>query len=475
MILEIFRDTLRTHGLLAPGDTILVAVSGGGDSVALLRLLTDRARDVDLRLRVAHVNHGLRGEASEADQRFVEELAGRLGLECVSLRAPEPAPRPSGRPPAEEVLRRTRRLLLEEAAERSGCSRIALAHTMDDQAETVLMRLARGSGRRGLSGMRVKGPGRLIRPLLGVRRAMVRAWLAGIGQPFREDASNADPRYLRNRVRARLLPALEEMNPRAVEALGRAAGILALEDRYLDGLARGWLRGRGGEVTGVELAGLPRPLGMRVARLMIRRAGGDPRGARLADINGLLRLAGRGGDGDRLRMGGGIEARLDGLSLRLAGPEDVEETAPAAEPYAIPLAVPGRVELPAGAGRVEARLLPRAEVGADPAQEAPDSGRVALLDASRLGPHVTVRSRRPGDRFHPLGAPGSRRLKEFLIDRKVPRRLRDALPLVVGSEGIAWVVGQRVGHPYRLTGETTLVARLEYTPRVDLNESKRII
>jgi len=473
MIQEIFRRTVVTHGLLTAGDRILVAVSGGGDSVALLRLLAGYRDAGPLTLVVAHVNHRLRGAASDGDQTFVEDLAAGLGLECVTLQADAPAREPGAPMPGEESLRRARHLLLGGAARDRGCDRIALAHTMDDQAETILMRLVRGSGRRGLSGMAFRGPGRLIRPMLEIRREMVRAWLDRIGQPRREDETNADPRYLRNRVRARLLPAVEEMNPRAVEAMARAAGILALEDRYLDRLARGWLGGRSTGVSAGELASLPRALAMRVARLMLKRAGGEVRGARLADVTALLDLAGRGRDGDSRCLGGGIEASRDGVSivLKVAGAEPARE----AGPYSRSMPVPGRVELPDGGGVLEARLVPREAVAADPADEAPGPGRLALLDARRLGPVVTVRNRRPGDLFHPLGAPGSRRLKEFLIDRKVPRRQRDIVPLVVGPVGIAWVVGERVAHPYRLTEATELVARLEYTPRVDLPDSKRII
>src|SRR5688572_24738317 len=227
-------DAVRRHALILPGERVLAAVSGGADSVALLRLLHAHRAAMGFDLVVGHVNHAMRGVTADADERFVRELASDLGLPFVARRA-HPAPR------TEEEARRVRHRLLKLMARDEGCARVALAHTMDDQAETMLMRLARGAGRRGLSGMALSGPGQLVRPLLGVRREDLRRYLDRLGQTFHEDETNLDQGRLRNKVRARLLPLMEEMNPGAVPAMARAAELLGQEDRWLDGQAADWV------------------------------------------------------------------------------------------------------------------------------------------------------------------------------------------------------------------------------------------
>ncbi|MFQ5844499.1 MAG: tRNA lysidine(34) synthetase TilS [Planctomycetota bacterium] len=478
MIFEAFCRTVQARGLLSAGDSVLAAVSGGADSVALLRLLARYAERFPLTLVVAHVNHGVRGAAADEDQRFVESLARRLGLRCLALPAASAVrPRPAARP-GEEALRRVRHALLARAARSHGCHRIALGHTMDDQAETVLMRLLRGAGRRGLSGMAFAGPGRLIRPLLGIRRAEARAYLEGIGQTYRRDETNTDERFLRNRIRGRLLPLLAGYNPSIVPALARTAELLAEEDRYLDELAAGWLAARArparaGSALGTDagpavavpagdLSSLPAARARRVARLMLRDAGGDPRGARLTAVGELLALAAESDGAAVRRLAGGMTAAREGLEIIVAGRASGPGAAGAAG-FSLTLPIPGRLELPGLGAAIEAR------VEAAPAAGELASGRdLAWLDADLLGSSVTVRTRLPGDLFHPLGAPGRRKLKEFLIDRKVPRPRRDRIPLVVGPAGIAWVVGERIGHPYRLTGATRRVAVLRYTKGVDV-------
>jgi len=461
-ILPAFRREVERHGLLLPHERVLVAVSAGGDSVALLHLLAEYSRNVPLELNVAHVNHRQRGPASDADERFVSELAGGLGYPCLLLEgdpSPGGAPGRGSSPASEEALRRKRHALLARAARDRGCSRIALGHTMDDQAETVLMRLMRGAGRRGLAAMAWSGPGRLVRPLLGMRRAALRAWLTAHDRPWRQDVSNADPRYLRNRVRSGLLPEMERCNPAIVEVLSRTAGVMRDEDALLDGMTREGLKGAVRRfdgrvaVTVRALAALPLPLARRGVRILIGMAGGDPRGADTRTVARILALA-RGGSLSDRGISGGMCAVRDGDELVFAA----AGTTRAPEPFCIEMRIPGEVTIPSSPGILTARIVDRSQV--DWTAPGPDR---ACLDADRLGDVVTIRSRRPGDRFHPLGGPGGRRLKEFFIDGKVPRSLRDRIPLVEGPSGIAWVVGERIGEPYRLTGATRRVALLEWS------------
>ncbi|HEY3177199.1 MAG TPA: tRNA lysidine(34) synthetase TilS [Candidatus Polarisedimenticolia bacterium] len=474
MILGVFRRTVRAHALVAPGDRVLAAVSGGGDSVALLRLLVLMAREIPLTVIVAHVNHRLRGEASDEDQRFVEELSSRLDLELRVL-LPDDAARRRMEAGGEEALRSVRHALLKEAARETRCSRIALAHTLDDQAETFLMRLIRGAGRRGLSAMAPAGPGPLIRPMLGITGRQARSFLAGLGQGFRQDETNLSERYLRNRVRAKVLPLLAGLNPSIVRTLARTSGLLAEEDRYLDAMASQWVERQA--IAGPRIAlpargaegvsALPIALARRVVRLAIERAGGDPRGASHAVVEAVLRLAARGAAGDPVPLAGGMMALLDGPDLVVAGREGDAgparaRTARRAARFSMTLTIPGRVADDSLGGELEATVIPCGQVEVERSR-----GDRVCLDAALIGRTAVVRNRLPGDTFHPLGGPGRRKLSDFLIDRKVPRNKRDRIPLVVGPVGIAWVVGERIGHPYRLTDSTRSVAVLSYHPRVD--------
>ncbi len=306
--------------LFPPGCAVLVAVSGGGDSIALLQLLARLAARRSLRLGVAHLDHGLR-RGSPADRRFVERLARGLGLaihadrrEVGRLRRRDESP--------EEAARRVRRKFLLEVAAREGYDRIALGHTLDDQAETILLRLARGAGAGGLSGMAALGPGPLARPLLGLERGELRDYLRGRGLAWREDPTNHDLRAARNGIRLRVLPLLAALvNPRAARHLVQAAARLRQDAVHLEQIASAELvrlsRPSGAGRLRLEarrLAALPPPIAQRVARLALCQAGIDTRRVGSRQIAAVLDLA-PGGRGRRIDLPGGRQARREGAEL----------------------------------------------------------------------------------------------------------------------------------------------------------------
>lgn len=312
------------RGLIPDRSAILAAVSGGGDSVALLHLLVRLAQGKAVRLTVAHLDHGLR-RGSRADRRFVEKLAAELNLPCLGDRREVGSLRRDGESP-EEAARRVRRAFLLEARERAGTDLIATGHTLDDQAETVLMRLARGAGATALTGMAPSGPGPFVRPLLQLERATLRDYLRGRGLAFREDPSNRDLRFDRNRVRRLVLPVLREaLNPRAARHLVKAAGRFREDALYLDDLAQGIFA----EISRTEPAGVllleagplaraPAPLANRIAALALRGAGSDPRRIVARHIEALVDLAG-GGSGRELHLPCRIVARRGRKWIRLRG------------------------------------------------------------------------------------------------------------------------------------------------------------
>jgi tRNA(Ile)-lysidine synthase len=284
--------------LIPDGSSVLAAVSGGCDSVALLHLLVRYARGGRARITVAHLDHALR-RRSVADRRFVERLAADMELECVSDRRPVARLRRKDESP-EEAARRVRRAFLLEASRRTGADRIATGHHLDDQAETILMRLVRGAGPSSLAGMAESGPGPFVRPLLAIERAELRDYLGRRGLPFREDPTNRDLRFDRNRVRRLVLPVLAEaLNPKAARRLVDSVGRLREDAAYLDDLAgalyrRGRRRLPGGRlrVSVRSLADAPVPLARRIARRAVEDAGSDPRRIAARHVAAVLRLAG---------------------------------------------------------------------------------------------------------------------------------------------------------------------------------------
>lgn len=311
--------------LIPEGTALLLAVSGGADSVALLHLVTRLAGRRGLRAGVAHLDHGLR-RGSRADRRFVERLAADAGWPAVTDRRDVTAARRRDES-LEEAARRVRREFLLDVARSWGADVVATGHTLDDQAETVLMRFVRGAGPAALAGIAERGPGPFVRPLLGLEKTDLTAWLDGRGLAYRDDPSNRDPRFDRNRVRHRVMPLLaRELNPRAARHLVEAAERLRADAEYLDAAAGIELqrlmrrtRSPAIAVDAAGLAGLPGPLAARAARLAMLRAGADPRRIGARHVSALLALAGGGGTG--IDLPGRLHARRVRDRL-LLGPRD---------------------------------------------------------------------------------------------------------------------------------------------------------
>jgi len=300
--------------LLPRNTTLLAAVSGGCDSMALLDLLARYAPGRKMQLTVAHLDHGLR-RGSRSDRIFVERAARALNLPFRSDRVETDDLRRRDES-LEEAARRVRLDFLRRAAREAGCERIATGHTMDDQAETILMRLVRGAGATALTGMAVEGPGPFVRPLLGLTREELSSYLSRRGLEYREDPTNRDLRFDRNRVRLRVLPFLREhLNPRAARHLVKAAERLREDAVFLDAMAeRRLLRIVQTDGTGrvtleaSSLAGQPAPIAKRMARLILQRAGVDPRRVATRHVDSLLDLA-SGGSGRSLDLPGRVRAR----------------------------------------------------------------------------------------------------------------------------------------------------------------------
>ncbi|MGH7325573.1 MAG: tRNA lysidine(34) synthetase TilS [Candidatus Rokuibacteriota bacterium] len=429
----------------------MVGVSGGADSTALLYLLGALAPEWRLRLHALHVDHQLR-EDSDADAEAARNLGRRLGVpiavESVSVER---------RGSLEAAARAARYVALERHAQRIGADRIAVGHTADDQAETVLMRVLEGAGLRGLAGI-PPVRGRIIRPLLAVRRRALTVMLEQAGLTWHEDPTNRDLKFFRNRLRHEILPvlaaghdadvvgALTRVAARARDAIDALEAVAATE---LDRLARD--DGDALTLPRDELTALPHPVAAEVLRQAAARLGSRAP-LRAWAHRGLARILASPAPRRALRLGGVI-IEVSGALMRL------ERARPRPLP-ARSVTVPGAVALPEIGLLFEARLLPAAGY-AVPAQR----DRVAF-DADLVDGFLVVRRRRRGDRFHPFGAISERRLKTFLIDAKVPRWERDRVPLVDVADSIIWVGGLRRGAQAPITARSRRILELHLRPLV---------
>ncbi len=421
-LLDIMSQTIARHRLLAARESILVAVSGGPDSVALLAALLE-LNPGGWRIGVGHVNHRLRGVESARDRRFVERMAARLG--CDFYVAEAPVARGAN---LEERAREARYDALFDLARRNHYRAVATAHTLDDQAETLLHRLARGAGPAGLAGIARKRADGVVRPFLDVARTDVLRFLRRRGLAHRLDRTNASPRFTRNRIRRRVLPVLaRELNPAIHAALGRAAELIRDDDAVLEAAAGARLR-RMRSKAGLDCARLrrlPPALQRRVVRLWIAAERGGLRSVSFEHVERLRAVACGDRDGTRLSLPGGRVTRVRGR-LRWDGLLPIR-------PRRFARALPPQGSVRIDGWRFEIRLADRAAL--------PTRWR-AVFDLARVaGRRLEVRSARPGDRIRPVGLGGTKKLQDVFVDAKVPRAERSAWPVLAARGVILWVPG----------------------------------
>jgi tRNA(Ile)-lysidine synthase len=434
------------------GKSWVVAVSGGGDSVGLLRLVHELAGRLGLCISVAHLDHGIRGQAAREDAAFVAELAETLGLPCDLGTW-----RPSRAGHFESDARRARYAWLAEIARSRMATVLATAHTRDDQAETILHRIIRGTGPHGLAGipwrraLATNAELTLVRPLLGIPRRAIREYLAALGQPFREDQSNLDLARTRARIRHDLLPKLAaEYNPKVAQALVRLGALAAANQRTIE-------REAGAIEREVVIASSPDcavlkhsyfttvPAFLRVEVLRrVWRHAGWPEGGMSAQRWRQLAALVEKEEIPRLLVGSGVEVSTEQFFLvirRLAPAPGPAATTPSREAQPIPLAVPGLTSVPWAGCAIESRIDPR-----------DDTPRDETLDRDQVVAPLFVRGPVPGDRFAPLGMNGrSMPVADFFRGRRVPRSRRRNTPLVCDQRGIIWVAGHRIADRVKQT------------------------
>lgn len=431
----------------------MAGVSGGADSVALAYLLAWLARRRRWKLILAHLNHGLRGRAADEDEQWVRRLALRLGCPCVTASQPVAVEARRQGLSLEMAARAARHDFFRKTVCATGARRLFLAHTADDQAETVLLKLLRGAGTRGLGGMepcvRVNGL-IIVRPLLDVRRDVLRGWLRSYQLAWREDQSNQDPRFLRNRLRREVMPLLAaRFNPRISEVLCRTAAVLREDNRWLDqGSRRLWRRCRAGPAgTALCLAALRRcPLAARrrILRLWLVAVGGNALEVDFDLVARVERWMERAAVGNPLGLAGGLDLACRAGLLVLQG----RETGRAAA-FARRLVIPGTTLIPEAGWRVD--VCPGRGRVAGAKARGNSTPFAAAIRQDAVGRHpLSMRSWRPGDRIRPLGMAGSRKVQDVFTDRKVPRAERWRMPLLACRGVLVWIPGYQVARGWEI-------------------------
>lgn len=458
--------SVREDGLWTAGASIVAAVSGGPDSLCLLGVLADmRDRRTDTmpqKLLVAHLDHGLRAE-SAAEAEWVQRFAGSLGVPCVVERVDVRALARHEHRSIEDAARVVRYTFLRRIARAEGAARICTGHTRDDQAETILMHLIRGSGVAGLAGMAPLARD-LARPLLDITRSETEAYCEARGWQPLKDPSNASAEYTRNRIRHVVLPVLRQINPGIRETLSRNARLIAADTDYLEGEVTGAWREVAQqahsdtvELDLARLQQLPLALRYRLYREALARIAPGRETIEAAHIVAIDRLVTHGRSGQALHLPAGLRVSREYVTLQVMRLSQPRERGAAGMGASVRLDIPGEVELPALGWRLRTYYATPDNVSV----AASEDSRRAIVDARAVGHALTVRTWQAGDRFRPLGMAGEKKVQDFFTDAKVPRSERLRVPLVFSGQHLIWVAGYRVDDRVRVTKESQQLVILE--------------
>ena len=461
-MLEKVKKIIRDYNLLVPGDSVVVAVSGGADSVCLMRILSDLAGECRLKLLIAHMNHAMRGAESDRDEAFVRDLGRDLGIAVETKKMDIPALLKNAKMSPEDLCREERYRFLSEVCRKHQFTKIALGHTLNDRVETVLMNFLRGSGIEGLKGFSPCRGGLYIRPLFDVTRQEVLDFLLQSRISYVTDSSNASDDYLRNRLRNTLIPLLEaQYNPQLSANLITMSDILSLENDYMKSAAETVLRQCQFASDGNELRldigkfrACHPALQRRVAKMLLLKLTPAEKGIGFRHIGSVMNLVNGDNPSGTLDLPYGIQVRRDYELLIFAGKKG-EGSAPE-NSFLYPVSIPGVLTLP------QWNVTFRFELSEGPGQEAygADPNRV-YMDYDKISFPLAVRSMEPGDRIQPFGMIGRKKISDVLIDLKISRFRRSRLALLVDRDEVLWVPGIKLSEKVRTTPDTGKILKAE--------------
>jgi tRNA(Ile)-lysidine synthase len=457
---------IREHNLVRGNELLVVGVSGGPDSVCLIHILASLSGTLGIKLHIAHLNHLLRGAESDADAEYVSSLARELGIPATIERRDVKAYRKEHKLSLEEAAREVRYAFFSEVACSLGADMVAVGHTADDQIETILMHLVRGTGLAGLRGMQplsaLRSPDgtelKVVRPLLEVTREETEAYCAAQGLSPRSDSSNLLPNQLRNKIRSQLVPLLREYNPDIDKALLRMASAADSDLAYIEkevSRVRGKVAREQPDGIAIDREGflkLHPALQRHIIRSVLQHLLGDLQDIEAVHIESLLDALAKP-VGKRLSLARGLAFHGDYSYGLITTNKTLPCTFPALEGEHR-LKIPGETEL--CGWKVRSSILNRRP------KKGSEKELKACFDLDVVGKELTVRGRRRGDRFQPLGMESPKKLQDFMVDAKISRSRRDHVPLVCSPQHIIWAVGWRIDHRARVTSSTKRVLCLEF-------------
>jgi len=455
-ILRKFEETIEKWDMLKKGDRVMVACSGGPDSTVLLYLLNQIRKKYNLKLVVAHINHKLRGKESDADEKFVRRLAGKLSIDYYSKSFDVKKIAKKEKLSIEECARKIRYDYLNELAYRIKATKIALGHNANDQAETVLMRLIRGSGGLGLSGIPAVS-GKMIRPLLEIKREEIEQFLERNKVGFRIDSSNLRKDYFRNRVRLELLPLLKKSyNPKIVDALYRTASILSAQEKFLKEetfKVFNKIVEREDKKISLDLDKLFNYdiyFRRELVRLAINQMRGGVFKSNFEIVERVLDLSRRKKTGRRVFLNKSLLAEISSNYLNLYQVEKKKKS--------LPIVFPGIKRSKRFGLNMDSEIILRKNWKE---KTYTDDQMVAFLDWGKLKLPFILRNPESGDKFKPLGMKGTKSLKDFLTDLKVPRYEKEKTLVLTSNGKIVWVLGYRITDEFKITKDTKKILKIK--------------
>jgi len=457
--IENLLSTIKKHEMITAGDRIVVGVSGGPDSLCLLHALNELKEEFGIELYVVHINHCIRGESANQDEHFVMDYCHKLGLSFYSERISVKQMAKDSKLSIEEAGRIVRYNCFEEYADKLNASKIAVGHNMNDSVETFLLNLVRGTGIEGLKGIEPKR-GNLIRPLIETRRDEIELYCKEEGLTARIDETNADFTFTRNRIRNGLIPyIIENFNPNIIESLNRTTEIISDENLFTSAISEMYYKEclidsdkYSIEMNLKKFNKLHDAVKRRIIRMAVEKIKGNTKGVEKIHIEQALNLAQKARTGTVFRLNGNLEVRIEYESLIFSKEKHQNK-----KDFCFDINIPGVVEIPEMNAYLSTNMVKVKGIN-----KKSNKSNICILDKEKLGKSLQIRNRRNGDWIKPDGMKGTKKLKDFFIDEKIPREQRDIIPVIADGQEIIWIIGKRHSEKYKITEETKEVVILEY-------------
>lgn len=446
-------QTIKKHNMISYGDRVIVGFSGGPDSLCLLHILYRLSEVLGIRIIAVHINHMIRDEEAIRDEEFSREFAKSYNIPFYSKRVPvEELAKDMGLS-TEEAGRIVRYGFFDEIAKIEGANKIALAHNMNDQAETMIMRFIRGTGVSGLGGIKPIRDDKYIRPIIGLSRDVIEEYCANNGLNPVRDSTNDKSIYTRNRIRLELIPYIKDnFNPNVIESLYKASEIIRDEDSFLNEAAEKYIEDikiNGGFLI-EKFNLLDKAIKRRIIRILIERVRGDIIGIESVHVEECVELILKGGTGRRVDLPGGIQCVIEYDIFRIK-----KETDKKAYNYTLPL--PGAIDIKEIGIAINTKVVEKNN------SNFRDNDFVKYFDYDKIKGELSVRNRRDGDYIYPKGMNGRKKFKDILIDKKIPRDKRDDIPLIAIESEVIWAIGLRDTKNYKIDEKTTKVLEIKIT------------